>query len=190
MPKLRIDGCRGTMSVTEGVGLHELCDHLYPTDNLPRVYFHSELDYLQIVSCHFNMNGVIFPQVCRSYYSYSSGGGKGGGCYITTACVEVMGLTDDCDELQTLRKFRDEMVESNFDNAGKMAAYYDEAPRIVAALDKRPDRKAFYTHVFYQYIRPAVEAIKDNNQDLALGIYAAGVAHCAKAADEVKNAGH
>ena len=182
---LRIDGCTGQMSVVDSA-----CSaaHTTPLNHLDDVYFHSDLDYLQIVSCHFNFNGVQFPQVCRSYYTYTTGGGKGGGCYITTACVEVMGLDDDCDELQTLRKFRDEMVESNFDNAGKMAAYYDEAPRIVAALNQRPDRKAFYTHVFYEYIRPAVEAIKDNNQELALGIYAAGVAHCARGADEVKHA--
>ena len=101
-----------------------------------------------------------------------------------------MGLDDDCDELQTLRGFRDAMVESNFDNAGKMAAYYDEAPNIVAAkltthlqIVKRFTR-TYFTNIFC----PAVEAIKDNNQELALGIYAAGVAHCAAGADEVGDA--
>jgi len=184
---LRIDGCTGQMSV-----VNSACSaaHTTPLNHLDDVYFHTDLEYVHLVSSHQLMNGLILPAVQREYFTYTSGGsGCGGsGCFITTACVEVMGLDDDCDELETLRQFRDELMESSFENAATIADYYECAPNIVEKLDTRPDKQEFYTEVYHKFIVPAVAAIKDNDQKLALGIYAAGVAFCAAGAEEVGDA--
>ena len=46
----------------------------------------------------------------------------------TTACVKSKGLSDDCIELSTLRKFRDEYI-LNLENGEKdIKEYYDTAP--------------------------------------------------------------
>lgn len=188
MPKLRIDGCRGTISITCGVGSNELCDHLYPADNIDRVFFHTELPYVQIVDTVCTPQaGVCLPGIPREYYTWSDSS-KGGPCYLTTACVEIMGLDDDCDELETLRAFRDALMTGSFDNAAKVADYYEQAPDIVRRLDKRVDKNAFYSHVYYEYILPAVEAVKAGDTETALAVYAAGVEHCKKGAEEAEDA--
>jgi hypothetical protein len=75
------------------------------------------------------------------------------GCFITTAYCEYAGLPDDCHELQTLRKFRDEFMMSNTVCASLVAFYYEHAPGIVARISQHPNRSAILervkTHVNY-----------------------------------------
>ena len=55
-------------------------------------------------------------------------------CYITTAACTALGLPDECEELQTLRWFRDNVLT---DEAGLalVGRYYEQAPAIVRAID-------------------------------------------------------
>jgi hypothetical protein len=183
MPKLCIDGCNGSVSITAGCSTTE---HTSPYSKIDDVFFHTDFAYVQLVDTVCSC--VTLCCIPRSYYTWESSGSKTGGCYITAACVEVMGLEDDCDELQTLRSFRDELLSGPFETAEKVAQYYDGAPKIVAKLDQRPDKNAFYTHVYYEFIVPAVKAVKDGDTSRALEIYSAGVNHCANAAEEAGNA--
>ena len=59
-----------------------------------------------------------------------SGRGKRA-CFLTTAACEERGLSDDCTELTTLRRFRDEVL--HFSEAGHrlVEEYYEEAPGLV-----------------------------------------------------------
>lgn len=68
-----------------------------------------------------------------SGWSNSSNGGSwtdngwnnsGSGCYVTTACVEYMGLADDCDEMETLRHYRDVLVEQDEEFREQVLDYY------------------------------------------------------------------
>ena len=63
-------------------------------------------------------------------------GGGGTGCFITTACVEHQGLPDDCAELQTLRKYRDVLVQEDDDFRSKVLEYYRKAPLIIQEIEK------------------------------------------------------
>ena len=56
------------------------------------------------------------------------------GCFITTACCETLGLDDDCFELRTLRRYRDEVLAKRPGGSGEIAAYYQLAPLILARL--------------------------------------------------------
>lgn len=49
----------------------------------------------------------------KSRSSKSSSGSGKKGCFITTAACELRGLPDDCRELTTLRRFRDEVLLSS-----------------------------------------------------------------------------
>lgn len=60
-------------------------------------------------------------------------------CYLTTACVEARGLSDDCAELRVLRAFRDGYMMDRLDGPKMIVAYYDRAPAILSALKARPD---------------------------------------------------
>lgn len=83
-----------------------------------------------------------------------------GGCYLTTACCAYKGLPDDCEELQVLRKFRDEYVPAIL-----VIEYYKEAPDIVPMLN---DSQLKY---IYAVITECVSDIKNNRKESALNRY-------------------
>jgi len=83
------------------------------------------------------------------------------GCFITTACCEVLGLDDDCFELCTLRRYRDEVLAKAPGGADAIARYYALAPEILARLranSERPDRTLL--SVYARFILPAALAAK------------------------------
>jgi hypothetical protein len=73
-------------------------------------------------------------------------GDKGGssGCFITTACVEYAGLSDDCYELQMMRKFRDEFISSLPEATSLLNDYYRTAPSIVQSIKLQKDSKDIF----------------------------------------------
>lgn len=95
-----------------------------------------------------------------------------GGCYLTTACVEVRGLPDDCHELVTLRRFRDEYVRARPDGELLVAEYYEHAPKLVAAIHARPDGKQILEGI-YSEIAQAVKHIERNELEAAFDLYTA-----------------
>ena len=68
--------------------------------------------------------------------SSSSSGSNKGGCYLTTACTMVMGLSDDCFELQVLRRFRDKTLLPIVEGKRAVREYYSVAPEIVEAVSQ------------------------------------------------------
>ena len=62
------------------------------------------------------------------------------GCFLTTACVQFGGLSDNCHELMVLRGFRDRYVSHLPGGASLMSEYYATAPTIVQAIDRAPNR--------------------------------------------------
>ena len=94
----------------------------------------------------------------------------GGGCYLTTACVEYKGLADDCYELTTLRQFRDEYVRSLENGEELIKRYYDVAPRIVECIDASPNKDEIYQEI-YQYILKCIEHINRGEYVETLSLY-------------------
>lgn len=93
------------------------------------------------------------------------------GCFITSACVEGRGLTDDCDALQTLRVLRDKhrLYDPGF--AALVEEYYKVAPAIVKAINDRQDTTAQYEELFRTMVKPCVDMIKDNRENEAIKLY-------------------
>ena len=93
------------------------------------------------------------------------------GCFLTSACVESMGLADDCDELMTLRALRDKrrLYDSSFDAMVK--EYYQIAPKIVAAINALPDRKERYAKLYQTLVQPSVAMVKANRENDAVAFY-------------------
>ena len=90
------------------------------------------------------------------------------GCYLTTACMKHMKsyFDDKCDELQTLRWFRD-----NFVSCEDIKHYYKTAPVIVKALDELEESDIIYNDIYMSVIAPCVAAIKSGNYDFAYKRY-------------------
>lgn len=94
----------------------------------------------------------------------------GGGCYITTAVCVSLNLGDDCEILQTLRKFRD----SYMGGKSALSEYYRTAPGIVTRINARPDARACYRQLLRRFILPSCAMIRAGFNDAAYRFYRAG----------------
>ncbi len=93
--------------------------------------------------------------------------GGGGGCFLTTACVEYAGLSDDCEELQVMRKFRDEYICSLPDGGSLVEEYYQAAPLVVQRIKSGGDADATLESLL-KTLRNVVELIQSGHNSEAL----------------------
>ena len=91
-------------------------------------------------------------------------------CYITTACVKGMGLSDDCEELTLLRKFRDTYLLQKENGRPLIDLYYRYSPQIVTAIRRRDDDEEILKRL-YGIIRICVEAIKRQDYEFTYQTY-------------------
>lgn len=103
---------------------------------------------------------------CPNYKGKSSGG-----CFLTTACVEHKGLPDDCHELTTMRRFRDEWLVDQPSGREEVAEYYAVAPCIVAHINARSDAGEVWEKLYQEYIQPCVAAVDAGEFERAHGVY-------------------
>lgn len=99
--------------------------------------------------------------------------GGGGLCFITTAVCNSLGLPDDCRELQTLRKFRDEYMRADPDRRLMVSVYYQVAPKFVRLINKKENADAVYSRMLSLFIHPALDAIERGDNAEAMAIYCA-----------------
>jgi hypothetical protein len=92
------------------------------------------------------------------------------GCFITSACCEVLGLDDDCFELRALRRYRDEVLAKQQDGLAAIAIYYQLAPLILARLPHET-RETRLRAVYARYILPAALAAHLGLNALACRLY-------------------
>ena len=92
------------------------------------------------------------------------------GCYLTTACIEAMQLPDDCYELQTLRKFRDDFVAQMPDGRKMIEEYYETAPEIVIAINAKGNGNEIFKGLFSE-INDIVLLIEDGKSAEAVLAY-------------------
>jgi hypothetical protein len=93
------------------------------------------------------------------------------GCFLTTACCEVLGLGDDCFELRTLRRYRDEMLTTMPGGHAAIAAYSLLAPSILERLQQE-ERVARLLSVYARFILPSAIAARLGFNRLAYRLYA------------------
>lgn len=93
------------------------------------------------------------------------------GCFLTTACCEVLGLTDDCFELQALRRYRDQVLASMPGGSEAIAVYYRVAPSILERLPKE-QRVRRLLALYARFILPSAIAAWLGCNRLAYRLYA------------------
>ena len=100
----------------------------------------------------------------------SCGGDEGSGsnCFLTTAVVERRGEPDDGPTLSVLRRFRDGYMMETIERQALVAAYYETAPSIVAAIPAdHPDWEWIGGR-----IDAAIAAIRNGDDRAAFDVYA------------------
>lgn len=94
-----------------------------------------------------------------SYYTPPETNPSAPSCFMTTACCELIGLPDDCWELRTLRRFRDEVMLPTTDGRADVARYYRLAPAILRAIRERHQERLLLG-VYARYILPSALAAR------------------------------
>src|SRR5690606_9243497 len=97
-------------------------------------------------------------------------------CFITTSCVKYFKLNDDCYELTTLRKFRDEHLCKSESDKKLVEQYYIIAPMLVKELEKAHNKEDLFGKIFTQ-IKLACESIENEDFEKAKNIYRDVVSH-------------
>ena len=105
----------------------------------------------------------------KSYYGGSSGSSSDG-CFLTSACVNHLGKSDDCEELTTLRAFRDNYMKTTPQGQALVKEYYAVAPQIVANIDKSADSDSTYDYI-YGVITDCIALIKGGDNQGAQNRY-------------------
>ena len=93
-----------------------------------------------------------------------------GCCFITTACALSKGLPDDCEELQTLREYRDTYLLQREHGKELFKFYYTYSPAIVQGINAQPDAPKIYDGL-YTVIRKCVASIRIRQLEEAFRIY-------------------
>ena len=122
-----------------------------------------------------NVNEDIYYKYCRGY-DYSDcpiykgteeSSSSGSGCYLTTACTKAMGLSDDCYELETLRRYRDTYLKSAPGGQCDICEYYEIAPQIVRKINEKPNSLTIWQRVYEELIVPCVKLIETGKNEEA-----------------------
>jgi len=93
-----------------------------------------------------------------------------GGCFITSACCEMLGLDDDCFELRALRRYRDQVLAALPGGDTEIARYYALAPLILARLPEEM-REARLILLYARFVLPAALAAHVGLDALAYRLY-------------------
>lgn len=114
------------------------------------------------------------PKKYGSRYTGSNSSGSSNsdeGCYLTTACIIARNLPDNCDELQTLRSYRDTYLRNRKKGPDEIKEYYEIAPKIVSKINSFSDSANKWNELYLRLVVPCVEMIKDGKFEEAYELY-------------------
>lgn len=93
----------------------------------------------------YNNSKVYADDRACAYYEEAR---VGTGCFLTTACCDYKGLSDNCHELTVMRHFRDDYLRKK-DYGGEMIdMYYEQAPQIVNRIDGSDHRAEILDYIY------------------------------------------
>lgn len=106
-----------------------------------------------------------------SYEEIRGGFRKHGFCFVTTAVCEAEGKPDDCAELTAFRSFRDDWLAQTEQGRAQIAAYYELAPAVVAAMRWGDDEAARCAELRRDWLDPCYEALKRGDNESCARLY-------------------
>lgn len=95
------------------------------------------------------------------------------GCYLTTIMCNILGYPDDNYYLQTLRTFRDNVLQKDIKYYSLLVTYDIIGPIIALHLSQDKDREQIAKAMLNNYINKAVTAIEEGKINEATNIYLA-----------------
>lgn len=115
-------------------------------------------------------------------YDTNTGKRAGTGCIVTTATMRNLhDKDDDCDELQTFRKYRDTFLQHQPGGTDLIDEYYQIAPAIVDSINSKPNAKEIYAEFWKGVLEPCLQMMKSGKNEEVREFYK-------KAIEELKSA--
>lgn len=105
------------------------------------------------------------------YRAQSSSKTSSSGCFITTAVCSSLNKMDDCYELTTFRKFRDNWLANQPNGGTLINEYYVIAPKIVRSINQCSNAKEIYLRIFDSYLSECLACIEDGQFEKCRNIY-------------------
>ena len=90
-------------------------------------------------------------------------------CYITTIVCDRLGYDDHCDVLNTLRSFRNNVLQKDEKYKGILHEYDTVGPKIASHL--KTEDISFVQKIYDFFLVPTVSLIKENKHDEAISKY-------------------
>lgn len=94
-----------------------------------------------------------------------------GGCFITTVIVNILGMADDCIEIETLRNFRNDVMQKDEAYLSLLAQYDIVGPKIAVAIFESEKSKEIASAAFVKFIVPVSNYIQNGDFALATELY-------------------
>ncbi|QVY61277.1 GTPase family protein [Cytobacillus gottheilii] len=108
---------------------------------------------------------------------WGRGKSSSGGCYITTATMQFLNKPDDCYELNTLRKYRDNWLANQSDGIELINKYYEIAPKLVDIIDSSSNKDEIYNQIWVNYISKCLKFIENKQYSACKELYIEMVHH-------------
>ena len=92
-------------------------------------------------------------------------------CFISSACLVAKNFSDDCFELETLRKYRDKLAKEDKNLRLLLKEYYQIAPKIVKKIDNHPNRMNIYDYIYDDMVLKTIDLLVKGKYSLAINHY-------------------
>lgn len=102
---------------------------------------------------------------------YANNSSTSEGCYITTAVCQSFNKPDDCIELQTFRKFRDNYLAKSEKGYEMIQEYYSTAPKIVKKINEMDNSRDIYHGIWNKYLKSCFDYIKEGKYEECKSLY-------------------
>lgn len=116
---------------------------------------------------------VINSTACSRYFLYDENrkSSTGGGCYLTTIMVNILGFDDNNKFLNTMREFRDNVLLNNPKFISLLWEYDTVGPVIADSIKNDPEKEEIAKTYFINYIQPIVELLETGKPLTAIEKY-------------------
>ncbi len=94
-----------------------------------------------------------------------------GSCYLTTIVCEILGFSDDCDTLTTLRNFRENVMKKDEKYRPLLCEYDIVGPMIADGIRNSLKSYDFSKFLYESYLTGIVEVVKEEKNELAVIMY-------------------
>ena len=131
-----------------------------------------ECHYADDLECYRFCEAYSRPaSKAKSLYEFSRSKQQKSDCYITTILCNILHMDDQNEYLNTLRVFRDSVLQNNLRYVNILASYDIIGPQIAKCLFLDKERDVLAQLLFTNYIIPIVSYIKKKENKKAVDRY-------------------